>query len=69
MKGTSKIVLRALLDEAETVFINCGYTLDWFVGADSDATVCVVTVDEETGDQHQMLVRKGRLSDITVQEG
>ncbi len=69
MKGTSKIVLRALLDEAETVFINCGYTLDLFVGGGSDATVCVVTVDEETGDQRQMLVAKRRLSDITVQEG
>jgi hypothetical protein len=63
------IILRALLDEGDPVFITCLYTADEFVMASPDATVCVVAIDEETGDQRQMLVRKGRLSDITVQEG
>ncbi len=63
------IMLRALLDKSEPVFITCLYTADEFIMASHDATVCVVAIDEETGDQRQMLVRKGRLSDITIQEG
>ena len=64
-----RIILRALLDEDEVVFINCGHTLDWFVRADSKSQICVVTIDDDTGDQHQKLVEKRRISDITIQEG
>ena len=59
------IILRALLDGEREVFINCGnHNLDWFVKSDPESTVCVVTV-EENGDEHQSLVAKSRLSQIT----
>jgi len=57
------MILRALLDDEQEVFINCGDNLDWFLERDRDAVVCVVTV-EENGDNHQSLVAKSRLSDI-----
>jgi hypothetical protein len=57
------IILRAMLDDEQEVFINCGYNLDWLVKSDAEAAVCVVHV-EENGDNHQSLVAKSRLSDI-----
>jgi hypothetical protein len=60
-----KIILRAMLDDEQEVFINCGDNLDWFVQSDADAAVCVVHV-EENGDQHQSLVAKSRLIDIRL---
>jgi len=57
------IILRAMLDDEQEVFINCGDNLDWFLERDRDAVVCVVTVSDN-GDQHQSLVAKSRLSDI-----
>ena len=58
------IILRALLDGEQEVFINCGaMNLDCFIKSDPESPVCVVTVSDD-GDNHQSLVAKSRLSDI-----
>jgi hypothetical protein len=51
--------------DGQKVFINVGaMDLDWFILADLDSSVCVVTIDD--GGEHQSLARKGDLSEIRV---
>ena len=51
--------------EGKKVFINVGaLDLDWFILADLDSSVCVVTIDD--GGEHQSLARKGDLTEIRV---
>ena len=51
--------------DGQQVFFNVGADLDWFILADLDSSVCVVTIDDDGG-EHQSLARKGDLSEIRV---